>query len=350
MAKEIKYGVEARAALEAGVNKLADTVRVTLGPKGRNVVLDKQYGAPLITNDGVTIAKEIELEDAFENMGAQLVKEVATKTNDVAGDGTTTATVLAQAMIHEGMKNLAAGANPIVLRKGMKKATDAAVEAIAGMSSKVNGKHQIARVAAVSSGDDEVGNMVADAMEKVSKDGVITIEESKTMKTELDLVEGMQFDRGYISAYMATDMEKMEANLDDPYILITDKKISNIQEILPLLEQIVQCGRKLLIIAEDIEGEALTTLVMNKLRGTFTVVGVKAPGYGDRRKEMLRDIAILTGGEVISEELGLELKEATLDMLGTAKSVKIQKENTIIADGAAGEDIYDSLSSHMHLL
>ena len=331
MAKEIKYGVEARAALEAGVNKLADTVRVTLGPKGRNVVLDKQYGAPLITNDGVTIAKEIELEDAFENMGAQLVKEVATKTNDVAGDGTTTATVLAQAMIHEGMKNLAAGANPIVLRKGMKKATDAAVEAIAGMSSKVNGKHQIARVAAVSSGDDEVGNMVADAMEKVSKDGVITIEESKTMKTELDLVEGMQFDRGYISAYMATDM-------DTPYILITDKKISNIQEILPLLEQIVQCGRKLLIIAEDIEGEALTTLVMNKLRGTFTVVGVKAPGYGDRRKEMLRDIAILTGGEVISEELGLELKEATLDMLGTAKSVKIQKENTIIADGAGNKD------------
>ena len=341
MAKEIKYGVEARTALEAGVNKLADTVRVTLGPKGRNVVLDKQFGAPLITNDGVTIAKEIELEDAFENMGAQLVKEVATKTNDVAGDGTTTATVLAQAMIHEGMKNLAAGANPIVLRKGMKKATDAAVEAIAGMSSKVNGKHQIARVAAVSSGDDEVGNMVADAMEKVSKDGVITIEESKTMKTELDLVEGMQFDRGYISAYMATDMEKMEANLDDPYILITDKKIANIQEILPLLEQIVQTGRKLLIIAEDIEGEALTTLVMNKLRGTFTVVGVKAPGYGDRRKEMLRDIAILTGGQVISEELGLELKEATLDMLGTAKSVKIQKENTIIADGAGDKTEID---------
>ncbi len=341
MAKEIKYGVEARTALEEGVNKLANTVRVTLGPKGRNVVLDKQYGAPLITNDGVTIAKEIELEDAFENMGAQLVKEVATKTNDVAGDGTTTATVLAQAMIHEGMKNLAAGANPIVLRKGMKKATDAAVEAIAGMSSKVNGKHQIARVAAVSSGDDEVGNMVADAMEKVSKDGVITIEESKTMKTELDLVEGMQFDRGYISAYMATDMEKMEANLDDPYILITDKKIANIQEILPLLEQIVQTGRKLLIIAEDIEGEALTTLVMNKLRGTFTVVGVKAPGYGDRRKEMLRDIAILTGGQVISEELGLELKEATLDMLGTAKSVKVQKENTIIADGAGDKTEID---------
>ena len=341
MAKEIKYGVDARTALEAGVDKLADTVRVTLGPKGRNVVLDKQYGAPLITNDGVTIAKEIELEDAFENMGAQLVKEVATKTNDVAGDGTTTATVLAQAMIHEGMKNLAAGANPIVLRKGMKKATDAAVEAIANMSSKVTGKHQIARVAAVSSGDEEVGNMVADAMEKVSHDGVITIEESKTMKTELDLVEGMQFDRGYISAYMATDMEKMEANLDNPYILITDKKISNTQEILPLLEQIVQCGRKLLIIAEDIEGEALTTLVMNKLRGTFVVVGVKAPGYGDRRKEMLRDIAILTGGQVISEELGLELKDATLDMLGTAKSVKIQKENTIIAEGAGSKDEID---------
>ena len=341
MAKEIKYGVEARSALEAGVDKLANTVRVTLGPKGRNVVLDKQFGAPLITNDGVTIAKEIELEDAFENMGAQLVKEVATKTNDVAGDGTTTATVLAQAMIHEGMKNLAAGANPIVLRKGMKKATDAAVEAIANMSSKVTGKHQIARVAAVSSGDEEVGNMVADAMEKVSNDGVITIEESKTMKTELDLVEGMQFDRGYISAYMATDMEKMEANLDNPYILITDKKISNTQEILPLLEQIVQCGRKLLIIAEDIEGEALTTLVMNKLRGTFTVVGVKAPGYGDRRKEMLRDIAVLTGGQVISEELGLELKEATLDMLGTAKSVKIQKENTIIAEGAGAKEEID---------
>ena len=341
MAKEIKYGVDARTALEAGVDKLADTVRVTLGPKGRNVVLDKQYGAPLITNDGVTIAKEIELEDAFENMGAQLVKEVATKTNDVAGDGTTTATVLAQAMIHEGMKNLAAGANPIVLRKGMKKATDAAVEAIAKMSSKVSGKHQIARVAAVSSGDEEVGNMVADAMEKVSNDGVITIEESKTMKTELDLVEGMQFDRGYISAYMATDMEKMEANLDNPYILITDKKISNTQEILPLLEQIVQCGRKLLIIAEDIEGEALTTLVMNKLRGTFVVVGVKAPGYGDRRKEMLRDIAILTGGQVISEELGLELKDATLDMLGTAKSVKVQKESTIIAEGAGSKEEID---------
>ena len=333
MAKEIKYGAEARAALEAGVDKLADTVKVTLGPKGRNVVLDKQFGTPLITNDGVTIAKEIELEDAFENMGAQLVKEVATKTNDVAGDGTTTATVLAQAMIHEGMKNLAAGANPIILRKGMKKATDAAVEAIAAMSSKVTGKNQMARVAAISAGDDEVGNMVADAMEKVSNDGVITIEESKTMKTELDLVEGMQFDRGYISAYMATDMEKMEAVLEDPYILITDKKISNIQEILPLLEQIVQSGKKLLIIAEDIEGEDLTTLILNKLRGTFQVVGVKAPGYGDRRKEMLQDIAILTGGQVISEEVGLELKDASIDQLGRAKSVKVQKETTVIVDG-----------------
>ena len=333
MAKEIKCGSEARTALAAGVDKLANTVKVTLGPKGRNVVLDKQYGAPLITNDGVTIAKEIELEDAFENMGAQLVKEVATKTNDVAGDGTTTATVLAQAMIQAGMKNLAAGANPIILRKGMKKATQAAVDAIAAMSSKVNGKHQMARVAAISAGDDEVGNMVADAMEKVSNDGVITIEESKTMKTELDLVEGMQFDRGYISAYMATDMEKMEAVLDDPYILITDKKISNIQEILPLLEQIVQSGKKLLIIAEDIEGEALTTLILNKLRGTFQVVGVKAPGYGDRRKEMLKDIAILTGGEVISEELGLELKDTQISQLGRAKSVKVKKENTVIVDG-----------------
>lgn len=333
MAKEIKYGAEARAALEAGVDKLANTVKVTLGPKGRNVVLDKQFGTPLITNDGVTIAKEIELEDAFENMGAQLVKEVATKTNDVAGDGTTTATVLAQAMIHEGMKNLAAGANPIILRKGMKKATDTAVAAIAEMSSKVNGKNQMARVAAISAGDDEVGNMVADAMEKVSNDGVITIEESKTMKTELDLVEGMQFDRGYISAYMATDMEKMEAVLEDPYILITDKKISSIQEILPLLEQIVQSGKKLLIIAEDIEGEALTTLILNKLRGTFQVVGVKAPGYGDRRKEMLQDIAILTGGQVISEEVGLELKDTTIAQLGRAKSVKVQKENTVIVDG-----------------
>ena len=333
MAKEIKYGEDARKALEIGVNKLSDTVRVTLGPKGRNVVLDKQFGAPMITNDGVTIAKEIELEDPFENMGAQLIREVASKTNDVAGDGTTTATVLAQAMIHEGLKNIAAGANPIVLRKGMKKATDVTVEAIRKMSSKVRGKEQIARVAAVSSSDDEVGEMIADAMEKVSRDGVITIEESKTMKTELDLVEGMQFDRGYISAYMATDMEKMEAVLDDPMILITDKKISNIQEVLPLLEQIVQSGRKLLIIAEDIEGEALTTLIVNKLRGTFQVVGVKAPGYGDRRKEMLKDMAILTGGQVISEEVGLELKDATLDMLGRAKSVKVQKENTIIVDG-----------------
>ena len=338
MAKEIRYGEDARKALETGVNKLADTVRVTLGPKGRNVVLDKQYGAPMITNDGVTIAKEIELEDAFENMGAQLIREVASKTNDVAGDGTTTATVLAQAMIHEGIRNLAAGANPIVLRKGMKKATDATVEAIREMSSKVRGRDQIARVAAVSSSDDEVGEMIADAMEKVSRDGVITIEESKTMQTELDLVEGMQFDRGYISAYMATDMEKMEAVLDDPVILITDKKISNIQEILPLLEQVVQQGRKLLIIAEDIEGEALTTLIVNKLRGTFQVVGVKAPGYGDRRKEMLKDIAILTGGQVISEEVGLELKDATMDMLGHAKSVKVQKENTIIVDGLGDKE------------
>ena len=340
MAKEIKYGIEARKALEEGVNKLANTVRVTIGHKGRNVVLDKSYGAPLITNDGVTIAKDIELEDAFENMGAQLVKEVAAKTNDVAGDGTTTATVLAQAMINEGMKNLAAGANPIVLRKGMKKATDCAVEAIAHMSEKVTGKDQIAKVAAISAGDEEVGQMVADAMEKVSNDGVITIEESKTMKTELDLVEGMQFDRGYISAYMATDMDKMEAVLDNPYILITDKKISNIQEILPVLEQIVQSGSKLLIIAEDVEGEALTTLIVNKLRGTFNVVAVKAPGYGDRRKEMLKDIAILTGGQVISEELGLELKDTTMDMLGRAKSVKVQKENTVIVDGeGAKEDI-----------
>ena len=333
MAKEIKYGAEARAALEAGVNQLADTVRVTLGPKGRNVVLDKSYGAPLITNDGVTIAKEIELEDAFENMGAQLVKEVATKTNDVAGDGTTTATVLAQAMVNAGMKNLAAGANPIILRKGMKKATECAVEAIKKMSSKVNGKEHIARVAAISAGDEEVGKLVADAMEKVSGDGVITIEESKTMMTELDLVEGMQFDRGYISAYMATDMDKMEAVLDNPYILITDKKISNIQEILPLLEQIVQSGAKLLIIAEDVEGEALTTLIVNKLRGTFNVVAVKAPGYGDRRKAMLEDIAILTGGQVISSELGLELKDTTMEQLGRAKSVKVQKENTVIVDG-----------------
>ena len=338
MAKEIKYGAEARRALEAGVNKLADTVRVTIGPKGRNVVLDKSFGAPLITNDGVTIAKEIELEDGFENMGAQLIKEVASKTNDVAGDGTTTATVLAQAMVHEGMKNLEAGANPIILRKGMKKATDVAVEAIAKMSSKVKDKDQIAKVAAISAGDAEVGQMVADAMEKVSNDGVITIEESKTMKTELDLVEGMQFDRGYVSAYMATDMDKMEANLDDPYILITDKKISNIQEILPLLEQIVQSGSRLLIIAEDIEGEALTTLIVNKLRGTFNVVAVKAPGYGDRRKEMLKDIAILTGGQVISEEVGLELKDATMAQLGRAKSVKVKKENTVIVDGEGNKE------------
>ncbi len=338
MAKEIKYGAEARSALESGVNQLANTVRVTLGPKGRNVVLDKSFGAPLITNDGVTIAKEIELEDAFENMGAQLIREVAAKTNDVAGDGTTTATVLAQAMVHEVIKNLAAGANPIVLRKGMKKATDAAVEAIASMSSKVESKERISNVAAISAGDAEVGAMVADAMEKVSNDGVITIEESKTMKTELDLVEGMQFDRGYISAYMATDMEKMEANLEDPYILITDKKISNIQDLLPLLEQIVQSGARLLIIAEDIEGEALTTLIVNKLRGTFNVVAVKAPGYGDRRKAMLEDIAILTGGQVISEELGLDLKETTLDQLGRAKSVKVQKENTVIVDGMGDKD------------
>lgn len=342
MAKELKYGSDARKALEAGVDKLTNTVRVTLGPKGRNVVLDKSFGAPLITNDGVTIAKEIELEDAFENMGAQLVKEVATKTNDVAGDGTTTATVLAQAMIKEGMKNLEAGANPIVLRKGMKKATDKAVEALAAMSQKVDGKNHIAKVAAISAGDETVGNLVADAMEKVSNDGVITIEESKTMLTELDLVEGMQFDRGYISAYMATDMDKMEAVLDDPYILITDKKISNIQDLLPILEQIVQSGRKLLIVAEDIEGEALTTLIVNKLRGTFSVVAVKAPGYGDRRKAMLEDIAILTGGQVISDELGLDLKEATLDMLGHAKSVKVQKENTVIVDGEGDKAAIDA--------
>ena len=338
MAKEIKYGAEARAALEAGVNKLADTVRVTLGPKGRNVVLDKSFGAPLITNDGVSIAKEIELEDGFENMGAQIIKEVASKTNDVAGDGTTTATVLAQAMVHEGMKNLAAGANPIILRKGMKKATDVAVEAIKNMSQAINGKEQIANVAAISASDEQVGQLVADAMEKVSKDGVITVEESKTMHTELDLVEGMQFDRGYLSAYMCTDMDKMEAVLDDPYILITDKKISNIQEILPLLEKIVQAGARLLIIAEDVEGEALTTLIVNKLRGTFNVVAVKAPGYGDRRKAMLEDIAVLTGGQVISSDLGLELKDTTLDMLGRAKSVKVQKENTVIVDGAGDKD------------
>ena len=341
MAKEIKYGAEARAALENGVNQLADTVRVTLGPKGRNVVLDKSFGAPLITNDGVTIAKEIELKDPFENMGAQLVKEVATKTNDVAGDGTTTATVLAQSMIHEGIKNLAAGANPIILRKGMKKATDCAVEAIAKMSSKVNGKEHIARVAAISAGDEQVGELVADAMEKVTGDGVITIEESKTMQTELDLVEGMQFDRGYLSAYMVTDTEKMEAVLSNPYILITDKKISNIQEILPILEQIHQSGTPLLIIAEDVEGEALSTLILNKLRGIFNVVAVKAPGYGDRRKAMLEDIAILTGGTVISEELGLDLKTTTLDQLGRAKSVKVQKENTVIVEGAGDKAAID---------
>ncbi|MCD8053374.1 MAG: chaperonin GroEL [Lachnospiraceae bacterium] len=345
MAKEIKYGAEARKALESGVNQLADTVRVTLGPKGRNVVLDKSYGAPLITNDGVTIAKEIELADSFENMGAQLIKEVASKTNDVAGDGTTTATVLAQAMVNEGMKNLAAGANPIILRKGMKKATDTAVEAISRMSQPISGKEQIARVAAISASDDSVGEMVAEAMEKVSGNGVITIEESKTMQTELDLVEGMQFDRGYISAYMCTDMEKMEAELQDPYILITDKKISNVQEVLPILEQVVQSGARLLIIAEDIEGEALTTLIVNKLRGTFNVVGVKAPGYGDRRKEMLQDIAILTGGTVISDDLGLALKDATMDQLGRARSVKVTKENTIIVDGlGSAKDIQDRIA------
>ena len=348
MAKEIKYGAEARAALVAGVDKLANTVRVTIGPKGRNVVLDKSYGAPLITNDGVTIAKEIELEDAFENMGAQLVKEVATKTNDVAGDGTTTATVLTQAMVQEGMKNLEAGANPIVLRRGMKKATDVAVEALKEMSQKVNGKEQIAKVAAISAGDEEVGNLVADAMEKVTNDGVITIEESKTMETELDLVEGMQFDRGYLSAYMCTDMDKMEAVLDDPYILVTDKKISNIQEILPVLEQIVQSGARLLIIAEDIEGEALTTLIVNKLRGTFNVVAVKAPGYGDRRKAMLEDIAILTGGQVISSDLGLELKDTTLDMLGRAKSVKVAKENTVIVDGLGNKEAIQARINQIH--
>ena len=333
MAKEIKYGVEARKALAAGVDAVANTVKVTLGPKGRNVVLDKSFGSPLITNDGVSIAKEIELKDPYENMGAQLVREVASKTNDVAGDGTTTATVLAQAIVSEGLKNLEAGANPIVLRKGIKKAVLAAVESIQKQSSKVKGKDQIAKVAGISAGDSAVGEMVADAMEKVSKDGVITIEESKTMQTELDLVEGMEFDRGYISAYMSTDMEKMEANLDDPYILITDKKISNIQDILPLLEQVVKTGAKLLIIAEDIEGEALTTLIVNKLRGTFNVVAVKAPGYGDRRKEMLKDIAILTGGEVISEEVGLDLKDATIEQCGRAKSVKVSKDKTTLVEG-----------------
>jgi chaperonin GroEL len=333
MAKQILFGAEARSALENGVNQLANTVKVTLGPKGRNVVLDKKFGTPLITNDGVTIAKEIELEDAFENMGAQLVKEVATKTNEIAGDGTTTATVLAQAMIIEGMKNVAAGANPIIVRKGMKEATAKAVDAIEAMSQKLQGREHIARVAAISAGDDEVGELIAEAMEKASTDGVITIEESKTMMTELDVVEGMQFDRGYLSPYMSTDMDKMVAVLDNPYILITDKKIANIQDILPVLEQIVQSGAKLLIIAEDVEGEALATLVVNKLRGTFNCVAVKAPGFGDRRKAMLQDIAILTGGQVISEELGLDIKEATIDMLGRAKTVRVEKEQTIIVDG-----------------
>lgn len=342
MAKQIKFGVEARTALETGINKLADTVKVTLGPKGRNIVLDKKYGSPLITNDGVTIAKEIELEDAFENMGAQIVKEVATKTNDVAGDGTTTATVLAQSMIHEGLKNIAAGANPVILRKGMQKATDAAVEAIYEMSQKLNGKNHIARVAAISASDDEIGALIADAMEKVSSDGVITVEESKTMKTELELVEGMQFDRGYLSAYMATDMEKMVAELDNPYILITDKKISNIQEIVPLLEQVMQVGARLLIIADDVEGEALATLILNKLRGTFICVAVKAPGFGDRKKAMLEDIAILTGGNVIADELGFELKETKLEHLGRAKTVKVDKENTIIIDGHGKKNEIDA--------
>lgn len=346
MAKDIKYGEEALKSLKAGVDKLSNTVRVTLGPKGRNVILEKSYLTPLITNDGVSIAKEIELEDPFENMGALLVKEVATKTNDIAGDGTTTATVLAQAMVDEGVKNLAAGANPVVLRKGIKKATDCAVDALVKMSQKVNGKDQIAKVASISAGNEEVGQMVADAMEKVSNDGVITVQESKTMQTELDVVEGMQFDRGYLSSYMVTDTDKMEAVLEDPYILITDKKISNIQEILPLLEKIVQSGSKLLIIAEDVEGEALTTLILNKLRGTFNVVAVKAPGYGDRRKEMLQDIATLTGGTVISSEVGLELKDATVEQLGKAKSVKVNKDNTIIVDGEGNKkDIEERIAS-----
>jgi len=337
MAKDIKFSEEARKAMERGVNKLADTVKVTLGPKGRNVVLDKKYGSPLITNDGVTIAKEIEFEDPFENMGAQLVKEVATKTNDVAGDGTTTATLLAQAIVREGLKNVAAGANPMILKKGIEKAVNAAVEGIAEISQKVKGKSDIAKVAAISANDEVIGQLIADAMEKVTNDGVITVEESKTMGTSLEVVEGMQFDRGYISGYMVTDTEKMEAVLDDPYILITDKKISNVQDILPLLEQIAQQSRRLLIIAEDVEGEALATLIVNKLRGTFTCVAVKAPGFGDRRKAMLQDIAILTGGQVISEEVGLDLREATIDMLGRARQVKVQKENTIIVDGAGDE-------------
>lgn len=342
MAKDIIYGEEARKSLQAGIDKLANTVKITLGPKGRNVVLDKKFGAPLITNDGVTIAKEIELENAFENMGAQLVKEVATKTNDVAGDGTTTATLLAQALVREGMKNVAAGANPMVLRKGIKKAVDAAVEAITKNSQKINGSSDIARVAAVSASDDKVGELIAEAMEKVSADGVITIEESQTAETYSEVVEGMQFDRGYITPYMVTDTDKMEAVMDDAYILITDKKISSIQEILPLLEQILQAGKKLVIIAEDVEGEALSTLIVNKLRGTFSVVAVKAPGFGDRRKEMLQDIAILTGGQVISEELGLELKETTMDQLGRAKQVKVSKENTIIVNGAGDSDAIKS--------
>ena len=338
MAKQIKYGEDARRALETGINTLANTVKITLGPKGRNVVLDKKFGAPLITNDGVTIAKEIELEDPFENVGAQLVREVSVKTNDVAGDGTTTATLLAQALIHEGMKNVAAGANPMVVKKGIQMATDKAVEHLAQISKQIETQHQIAQVATISSGDEVVGNLIADAMEKVGKDGVITVEESKTMKTEMNVVEGMQFDRGYASSYMCTDMEKMEAVLDNPYILITDKKISNIQEIISLLEAVVQQGKKLLIIAEDVEGEALATLVLNKLRGTFTCVAVKAPGFGDRRKAMLQDIAILTGGQVITEELGLDLKEATIDMLGTARQVKVDKENTVIVEGAGNPD------------
>ena len=338
MAKQLKYGEDARRALEAGINTLANTVKITLGPKGRNVVLDKKFGAPLITNDGVTIAKEIELEDPFENMGAQLVREVSVKTNDVAGDGTTTATLLAQALIHEGMKNVAAGANPMVIKKGIQQATDAAVQSLSAISKSIETKQEIAQVASISSGDEVIGNLIADAMEKVGKDGVITVEESKTMKTELTVVEGMQFDRGYASSYMCTDMEKMEAVLDNPYILITDKKISNIQEIIGLLENVVKSGKKLLIIAEDVEGEALATLVLNKLRGTFTCVAVKAPGFGDRRKAMLQDIAVLTGGQVITEELGLDLKEATIDMLGTARQVKIDKENTVIVEGGGDPD------------
>ena len=338
MAKQLKYGEDARHALEAGINALADTVKITLGPKGRNVVLDKKYGSPLITNDGVTIAKEIELEDPFENMGAQLVKEVATKTNDIAGDGTTTATLLAQAIIREGLKNVTAGANPMFLKKGIEKAVTVAVDSLTGISKPIESKHAIAQVASISSSDEYIGELISDAMEKVGKDGVITVEESKTMKTELTTVEGMQFDRGYASSYMCTDMEKMEAVLDDPLILITDKKISNIQEIISLLEQVVQQGKKLLIIAEDVEGEALATLVLNKLRGTFTCVAVKAPGFGDRRKAMLQDIAILTGGQVVTEELGLDLKEATIDMLGSAHQVKISKENTVIVDGAGDPD------------